>query len=62
MSYLSIPEAAVLWHTTSAVLRRECEAKRISGAVRFGWRWWIPAGAERPRTLSAPPAQDGTYA
>lgn len=47
-NYMSIPEAAVLWNTLADVLRRECEANKITGAVRFGYRWMIPTDADCP--------------
>lgn len=49
--YMSIPEAAVLWKTVPEVLRQECETNRIQGAVRFGYRWMIPADAKCPLNI-----------
>ncbi len=58
MCYLSIPEAAVLWRTTPTVLHHACERKRIKGAVRFGYRWWIPANADRFLEPASPSAAE----
>ena len=49
--YMSIPEAAVLWKTVPEVLHHECETNRIQGAVRFGYRWMIPAEAKCPLAI-----------
>lgn len=48
LEYMSIPEAARLWSAAPTALRRKCEEKRILGAVRFGYKWLIPAGAQCP--------------
>lgn len=50
--YMSIPEAAVLWKTFPKVLHQECETNRILGAVRFGYRWMIPADTECPLEIA----------
>ncbi len=46
--YLSIPEAARKWQMAPDELRRKCELHLIPKAVRFGYRWLIPADALRP--------------
>ena len=46
--YMSIPEAAIRWRIVPRVLRQQCETKQIKGAVRFGYRWLIPANASYP--------------
>lgn len=49
--YMSITEAAVLWRTAPEVLHQECKTNRIQGAVRFGYRWMIPADAKCPLAI-----------
>ena len=46
--YLSIPGAARKWQMAPDELRRKCELHLIPKAVRFGYRWLIPADALRP--------------
>ena len=42
MPFMTIPEAAVLWHISAAELRQLCENHAIIGAVRVHQRWFIP--------------------
>ena len=51
MPFMTIPEAAVLWHISAAELRQLCENREnhmISGAVRVHQRWFIPETAACP--------------
>ena len=45
MPFMTIPEAAVLWHIPAAELRGLCEKHEILGAVRVHQRWFIPEAA-----------------
>lgn len=48
MPFMTIPEAAVLWHISAAELRELCENHAIPGAVRVHQRWFIPEEAACP--------------
>ena len=48
MPFMTIPEAAVLWHISAAELRQLCENHAILGAVRVHERWFIPEDAACP--------------
>ena len=48
MPFMTIPEAAVLWHISAAELRQLCENHAILGAVRGHQRWFIPEDAACP--------------
>ena len=48
MPFMTIPEAAVLWHISAAELRQLCENYAILGAVRVHQRWFIPEMAACP--------------
>ena len=48
MPFMTIPEAAVLWHISAAELRQLCENHAIIGAVRVHQRWFIPEDAACP--------------
>ena len=48
MPFMTIPEAAVLWHISAAELRQLCEKHEILGAVRVHQRWFIPEDAACP--------------
>lgn len=48
MPFMTIPEAAVLWHISAAELRQLCENHAILGAVRVHQRWFIPEDAACP--------------
>lgn len=50
MPFMTIPEAAILWHISVSELRELCENHMISGAVRVHQRWFIPeTAAPAPR-------------
>ena len=51
MQYMTIPEAAILWHTVPQRVRRGCETHQISGAVRFGRSWLIPENTSLPQDV-----------
>lgn len=42
MSYLPLPEAAIVMNVPARVLREMCECRAINGAIRFGRIWAIP--------------------
>ena len=48
IQYMTIPEAAVLWKTSSTAIRVSCVEHQIGGAVRFGRSWLIPESAQKP--------------
>lgn len=48
MPFMTIPEAAILWHISVSKLRELCENHMISGAVRVHQRWFIPETAACP--------------
>ena len=48
MPFMTIPEAAVLWHISAAELRQLCENHAILGAVRVHQCWFIPEDAACP--------------
>ena len=48
MPFMTIPEAAVLWHISAAELRQLCENHAILGEVRVHQRWFIPEDAACP--------------
>ena len=49
--FMTIPEAAVLWHISAAELRQLCENHAILGAVRVHQRWFIPEDAACPSEI-----------
>ena len=51
MPFMTIPEAAVLWHISAAELRQLCENHAIIGAVRVHQRWFIPEDAACPSEI-----------
>ena len=51
MPFMTIPEAAVLWHISAAELRQLCENHAILGAIRVHQRWFIPEDAALKRLL-----------
>lgn len=51
MPFMTIPEAAVLWHISAAKLRQLCENHAILGAVRVHQRWFIPETAACPSAI-----------
>ena len=48
MPFMTLPEAAILWHISVSELRELCENHMISGAVRVHQRWFIPETAACP--------------
>lgn len=51
MPFMTIPEAAVLWHISAAELRQLCENHAILGAIRVHQRWFIPEDAACPSEI-----------
>ena len=51
MPFMTIREAAVLWHISAAELRQLCENHAILGAVRVHQRWFIPEDAACPSEI-----------
>ena len=51
MPFMTIPEAAVLWHISAAELRQFCENHAILGAIRVHQRWFIPEDAACRRSF-----------
>ena len=51
MPFMTIPEAAILWHISVSELRELCENHMISGAVRVHQRWFIPEDATCPSEI-----------
>ena len=49
--FMTIPEAAILWHISVSELRELCENHMISGAVRVHQRWFIPEDAACPSEI-----------
>ena len=54
MPFMTIPEAAVLWHISAAELRQLCENREILDAVRVHQRWFIPEDAACPSEIPSP--------
>lgn len=48
MKYLSVPQTAERWGISPRRIQVLCSEDRISGAVRIGNRWAIPADAPKP--------------
>lgn len=48
MNGITAKEAAEKWGITPRQAQLLCSQGRISGAVRFGHAWLIPADAEKP--------------
>lgn len=48
MEYLTAKEAGTKWGITARMVNYHCTAGRISGAVKKGDLWLIPANAEKP--------------
>ena len=49
MEYLSISQTAEKWGITARRIQRLCADGRISGAIKIGSYWAVPADAEKPR-------------
>lgn len=64
MEYVKVAEAAERWGLTPHRVQELCRHGRVTGAVRFGRDWMIPADAEKPadgRKREAAPAEAATY-
>lgn len=48
MKYLSVAQTAEKWGISTRRIQILCNEDRISGAVRIGYAWAIPDGAEKP--------------
>jgi predicted site-specific integrase-resolvase len=48
MDYLTIKEASEKWGISGRMVTYYCVAGRISGVIRKGNMWFIPADAEKP--------------
>ena len=46
--YISVKEAARMWHITERAVTGLCRAGKIAGAVKGSGSWSIPADAEKP--------------
>lgn len=49
MDYLSVRQTAEKWGLSTRRVQILCTQERISGAVRIGNYWAIPADAEKPK-------------
>lgn len=49
MEYMSITQAAEKWGITPRRIQVLCKEERVPGAIRIGYVWAIPAGAEKPK-------------
>ncbi len=49
MEYLSIRQTSEKWGLSTRRIQVLCAEGRISGAMRVGYSWVIPADAEKPR-------------
>ena len=54
MLFMTIPEATLRWHISTAELRELCEKHEILGAVRVHQRWFIPEDTAYPVYSSGP--------
>ena len=48
MDYMTIKEASEKWGVSGRMVTYYCVAGRISGVIRKGNMWLIPADAEKP--------------
>lgn len=48
MDYMTIKTASAKWGITGRRIQVLCNTGRISGVIRFGHAWAIPADAEKP--------------
>lgn len=48
MEYLTAKEVGVKWGITARMVNYHCTSGRISGAIKKGDLWLIPADAEKP--------------
>ena len=51
MEYLTVHEAAAKWNVNNRWIQQLCADSRITGAVRFGNKWAIPADSYAPQCL-----------
>ena len=51
-NYLSLREAAEKWGVSDRRINQYCAEGRIPGAQKIGKAWAIPAGAEKPGSVS----------
>ena len=49
MEYCSIRQISEKWGISVRRIQVLCTEERISGAVKIGYSWAIPANAEKPR-------------
>ena len=48
MEYITVKEASSIWDLSVRRIQTLCIENKISGAIRFGGVWAIPAGTKRP--------------
>jgi hypothetical protein len=48
MDYLTVKEAGAKWGISGRMVTYYCEAGRISGALKKGNLWLVPADAKKP--------------
>lgn len=48
MEYMTIQEASEKWEISERRIQVLCTSGRLSGAVKFGRQWAIPASIEKP--------------
>ena len=58
MEYCSIRQISKKWGTSVRRIQVLCAEERISGAVKIGYSWAIPANAEKPKDVRV---KSGTY-
>lgn len=49
MEYLSIKQTAEKWGISGRRVQILCNEGRISGAMKIGYYWAVPADAEKPK-------------
>ena len=49
MGYLSIRQTSEKWGISPRRIQILCNQDRISGALKIGYSWVIPADAEKPK-------------
>ena len=58
MEYCSIRQISKKWRISVRRIQVLCAEERISGAVKIGYSWAIPANAEKPKDARV---KSGTY-
>ena len=48
MEYLTVKEAGEKWGITARMVNYYCSAGRITGTIKKGNLWLVPADAEKP--------------